>query len=348
MKIGIILNNQSHLPADLVKNLDGQMAMVRAARDGGWDAFLASMHYLNDGDVVALQQVPLLARLQAEAGDMTMGVAIFLLNLHNPVYTAETMATLDVIARGRFVLGIGLGYRDVEFDAFGVPKGQRVRRFTEYLDVIKRLWAGEAVSYEAPGCRLNEVRLNLLPVQRPRPPLWMAANHDNAVRRAARLGDCWYINPHATFATNRRQMGLYVAERRAAGLAMPSEVPCRKEIFCAETRQQALEMAAPFMGEKYRIYSRWGQDKVMPEDERLDLPFEELLKDRFVIGTPEDCHGQLRPYWEELGVTTFVFRTHFIGMPIENALHSMKLISSELLPELRKASPIALEDFQAE
>ena len=70
--------------------------------------------------------------------------------------------------------------------------------------------------------------------------------------------------------------------------------------------------------------------------------------DRFVIGTPEDCHGQLRPYWEELGVTTFVFRTHFIGMPIENALHSMKLISSELLPELRKASPIALEDFQAE
>ena len=96
MKIGLLLNNQSQLPADLVKNLDGQMAMVRAARDGGWDAFLASMHYLNDGDVVALQQVPLLARLQAEAGDMTMGVAIFLLNLHNPAYTAETMATLDV------------------------------------------------------------------------------------------------------------------------------------------------------------------------------------------------------------------------------------------------------------
>lgn len=347
MKIGIILNNSHHLPVDMARSLEEQLAMVRSARDGGWDAFLASMHYLSDGEIVALQQVPLLARLQAEAGEMTMGVAIFLLNLHNPVYTAETMATLDVIAGGRFVLGIGLGYRDVEFDAFGVPKGQRVRRFEEYLDVIKRLWAGEAVSYEAPGCRLVEARMNLRPLQTPHPPLWMGANHDNAVRRAARLGDCWYINPHATFATNRRQMALYVAERRAAGLPLPIEVPCRKEIFCAETRQKALDMVAPYLGEKYRIYSRWGQDKAMPGDERLDLPFEELRKDRFVIGSPEECYEQLRPYWEELGVTLFVLRTHFIGMPIGNALHSMDMISRELLPALREAAPRPLEEFRA-
>ena len=346
IKIGIIVNNQSHLPADMMENLDGQIAMVREARDGGWDAFLASMHYLNDGNIAAMQQVPLLGRLQAEAGEMTMGVGIFLLNLHNPVYTAETMATLDIIARGRFVLGIGLGYRDVEFDAFGVPKGERVRRFEEYLDLIKRLWSGEPVSYDGPGCRLDEVRLNLLPVQRPHPPIWMGANHDNAVRRAARLGDCWYVNPHATLSTNRRQMALFVAERKAAGLPLPAEVPCRKEIFCAETRAKAMELAAPYMGEKYRIYTRWGQDKAMPKEERLDLPFEELLKERFVIGTPEDCYEQLRPYWEELGVTTFVFRNHFIGMPVEHALGSMRLISSELLPQLRKAEALRLKDFR--
>ncbi|NIP73063.1 MAG: LLM class flavin-dependent oxidoreductase, partial [Gammaproteobacteria bacterium] len=91
----------------------------------------------------------------------------------------------------------------------------------------------EAVSYESDWCRLDNVRMNLRPVQRPHPPLWFAANHDNAVRRAARLGDCWYINPHATLETNRRQMALYVAERRAAGLPLPTAVPCRKEIFCA-------------------------------------------------------------------------------------------------------------------
>jgi alkanesulfonate monooxygenase SsuD/methylene tetrahydromethanopterin reductase-like flavin-dependent oxidoreductase (luciferase family) len=276
---------------------------------------------------------------------MTMGVAIFLLNLHNPVYTAETMATLDAIARGNFVLGIGLGYREVEFDAFGVPKGQRVRRFEETLDVLKRLWAGESVSYAGPGCRLENVRLNLRPLQQPHPPLWMAANHDNAVRRAARLGDCWYINPHATLSTNRRQMALYVAERRAAGLPLPAEVPCRKEIYCAPHRRTALEKVTPYLEEKYRIYSRWGQDKVMPADESLDQPFEALRQQRFVIGSPEDCYEQLRPYWEELGVTMFVFRTHFIGMPLADALASMRLIGGELLPALRKVRPRPLGDF---
>jgi alkanesulfonate monooxygenase SsuD/methylene tetrahydromethanopterin reductase-like flavin-dependent oxidoreductase (luciferase family) len=339
LKIGIIVNNQFHLATDPVRALEEQYLMVRHARDRGWDSFLASMHYLPEGDAVQLQQVPLLARLAAEAGEMAMGVAIYLLNLHNPVYTAETLATLDVIARGRLILGIGLGYRDVEFDAFAVPKGQRVRRFEDYLALVRQLWRGEPVSAEGHWGRLDGVRLNLLPVQRPHPPLWIAANHDNAVRRAARLGDCWYINPHATLETNRRQMALYTAERRAAGLPLPREVPCRKEIFCARDRRTALEMVAPYLAEKYRLYTQWGQDKAMPADERLDLPFEELARQRFVIGSPEDCYEQLRPYWEDLGVTHFVFRTHFIGMPIPHALHSMRMISSELLPALRAATP---------
>jgi alkanesulfonate monooxygenase SsuD/methylene tetrahydromethanopterin reductase-like flavin-dependent oxidoreductase (luciferase family) len=339
IKIGIIVNNNFHQADDAVTRLEEQYLMVRHARDRGWDSYLASMHYLPEGDAVQLQQVPLLARLHAEGGDLEMGIAIFLLNLHNPVYTAETMATLDVISRGRLILGIGLGYRDVEFDAFDVPKGQRVRRFEDYLALVKRLWTGEAVTAEGPWGRLHDVRLKLLPVQRPHPPIWVAANHDNAVKRAARVGDCWYINPHATLETNRRQMGLFVAERRAAGLPMPAEVPCRKEIFCARDRRTAFEMVAPYLAEKYRLYAAWGQEKTMPKEESLHQPFEELAKERFVIGSPEDCYEQLRPYWEDLGVSHFVFRIHFIGMPISHALHSMRMISDELLPALRKVKP---------
>ncbi|HUJ74266.1 MAG TPA: LLM class flavin-dependent oxidoreductase, partial [bacterium] len=111
MKVGLILNNQELRSTDMVRSLDEQLTMLRLARDHGWDAFLASMHYLLEGDVQELQQVPVLARMQAEAGQMTMAVGVFLLNLHNPVYVAETMATLDVIARGNFVIGLGLGYR---------------------------------------------------------------------------------------------------------------------------------------------------------------------------------------------------------------------------------------------
>jgi len=335
MKVGLILNNQHPPGADMVSSLHEQLAMVRAARDGGWDSLLASMHYLEDG-AVALQQVPYLARMAAEAGEMTLGVAIYLLNLHNPVETAENIATLDIISRGNFVFGIGLGYRDVEFNAFGIRKGQRVARFEACLDIVKRLWAGEEVSYESDWCTLDKVRLNLLPVQRPHPPIWFAGNHDNAIRRAARLGDTWYINPHATLQTNQRQMGLFVEERKAAGLPMPTEVPCRKEIFCGRTRAEALDMARPYIAAKYKLYTDWGQDKVMPDDERLDLPFEELAKDRFIVGDPEDCYEQLRPWWETLGVTHFVFRTHFVGMPMSSAMHSIRMISQELLPALHR------------
>ena len=339
MKIGIILNNQHTIGSDMTVSLREQLAMVRLAREGGWDSYLASMHYLNTGNAVAMQQVPLLGRLAGEAGQMTMGVAIYLLNLHNPVLTAEHIATLDIISGGNFVFGIGLGYRDEEFNAFGVPKGQRVARFETCLDLVKRLWSGEEVSYDSDWCRLDKARLTLLPVQRPHPPIWFGANHDNAVRRAALLGDCWYINPHATLDTNKRQMTLYLETRKQAGLPPPAEVPCRKEIFCARTRAEALEMAGPYLAEKYKLYTLWGQDKAMPDDERLDLPLEELAQNRFVIGSPEDCYEQLRPWWEQLGVTHFVFRTHFVGMPISHALHSMRMITRDLLPALREVRP---------
>jgi alkanesulfonate monooxygenase SsuD/methylene tetrahydromethanopterin reductase-like flavin-dependent oxidoreductase (luciferase family) len=336
MKIGIVLNNQMASNADMVTSLQEQIAMTHMARDHGWNSVLASMHYLLDGGVQELQQVPLLARLAAEAGDLTMGVAIFLLNLHNPVYTAETMASLDVICRGNFVFGVGLGYRDTEFDAFAVPKGSRVRLFEEALALIKRLWAGEEVTFENEVCKLNKVRMNLRPIQRPHPPIWMAANADVAVKRAARLGDCWYINPHATLDTNERQMALFRAERTRVGLPQPKEIPCRREIFCAKDRRTALEMVGPHLGAKYKLYYQWGQDKAMPADDQLDKTFDELTRDRFILGSPEECYEQLRPYWERLGVNHFVFRTHFNGMPLSHALHSMRMISTELLPALRK------------
>jgi alkanesulfonate monooxygenase SsuD/methylene tetrahydromethanopterin reductase-like flavin-dependent oxidoreductase (luciferase family) len=74
----------------------------------------------------------------------------------------------------------------------------------------------------------------------------------------------------------------------------------------------------------------------MPADESFDQELEDLVRDRFVLGSPEECYEQLRPYWEELGVNHLVFRTHWVGMPLATALGSMRLISRELLPALRK------------
>ncbi len=336
MKAGIFLTNQQYLDTDMVSALDDQIAMVHLARDRGWDSLFSGQHYLNEGNNKQLQIVPFLARLMAEAGEMTTGLGVLLINLHNPVYVAETVATLDTIARGNFVFGVGLGYRGVEFDAFRVPKGSRVARFEECLDLVRRLLSGEAVTHESDVCKLDGVRMNIRPVQRPAPPVWIAANSDAAVRRAARLGDAWFVNPHSTMDTIRRQMELYRTELEAAGKPFPKELPVIKEIFCAKDRATALELAGPYLAGKYKDYASWGQDDAMPEDETFDQSFDDLIRGRFVLGSPEECYEQLRPYWEEVGANHLVFRTHWAGMPLATALHSMRMISDELLPALRK------------
>ncbi|MBI3127411.1 MAG: LLM class flavin-dependent oxidoreductase [Candidatus Tectomicrobia bacterium] len=336
MKVGLFITNQQRLDRDMVAALDEQYAMVRHARENGWDSLFTGQHYLNEGNNQQLQLVPFLARLQAEAGAMTLGLGILLINLHNPVYVAETVASLDVICRGNFVFGVGLGYREVEFDAFRVPKGQRVRRFEECLALVKKLWTGEEITWESEVCKLDRVRMNIRPVQKPHPPVWVAANNDKAVERAARLGDTWFINPHATTATNKRQMALFRAERARSGKPFPKEVPCIKEVFCGRDRRSALELAGPYLLGKYKDYATWGQDKAMPAGESFDKGLDELLEDRFILGSPEECFAQLRPYWEELGVNHLVIRTHWAGMPAGMALQSMELISKELLPALRK------------
>jgi alkanesulfonate monooxygenase SsuD/methylene tetrahydromethanopterin reductase-like flavin-dependent oxidoreductase (luciferase family) len=338
VKVGLFVTNQQTLDTDMVGAFHEQLAMVRHVRDRGWDSLLSGQHYLNEGNNKQLQLVPFLARLAAEAGEMTLGLGVLLLNLHNPVYTAETVASLDVITGGKLIFGVGLGYRDIEFDAFAVPKGERVKRFEEYLALIKRLWAGEPVSYAGAACRLDRVTMNIGPVQKPHPPIWIAANNDPAVRRAARLGDAWFINPHAALETIGRQMAIYRAELQAAGKPPPRELPIVKEVYCARDRATALELAGPYLLAKYRDYARWGQDKAMPGED-FGRSLDELIQGRFVLGSPEECYEQLRPYWQQFGVNHLIIRTHWAGMPLSSALASLRLISDELLPSLRKRAP---------
>ena len=300
MKIGLFTTNQQYVSTDMVGALEEQYAMVRLARDRGWDSLFTGQHYLNEGDNKQLQIVPFLSRLMAEAGEMTVGMGVLLLNLHNPVYVAETVASMDILARGNFVFGVGLGYREVEFDAFGVRKGQRVKRFEAYLDVVQRLWSGDKVTYEDETCRLDAVRMNILPVQQPRPPLWIAANNDAAVRRAARLGDAWMINPHSTVETVRRQLVLYRDELAKANKPFPSELPSIKEVFCAKDRKTALEVAGPYLFGKYQDYAKWGQDDAMPENESFHQEFDVLLARPLCAGL---ARGLLRAVAAVLGGT---------------------------------------------
>jgi alkanesulfonate monooxygenase SsuD/methylene tetrahydromethanopterin reductase-like flavin-dependent oxidoreductase (luciferase family) len=180
------------------------------------------------------------------------------------------------------------------------------------------------------------MRMNIRPGQQPRPPIWIAANSDVAVARAARLADAWLINPHATIDTIRRQVSVYRAELKKHGKHAGRDTPLIKEVYCAKDRATALELAGPYLLAKYRDYAKWGQDKVMPDNEDFNRSLDQLTEGRFILGSPQECYEQLEPYWQEFGVNNLIVRTHWAGMPLPTALASMRLISDELLPELRK------------
>jgi alkanesulfonate monooxygenase SsuD/methylene tetrahydromethanopterin reductase-like flavin-dependent oxidoreductase (luciferase family) len=132
-EFGLVLCRQFPPGDDATARFAEQVQQVHHARDHGFTSVWATQHYLAE-EVQYLHPLAVLGRLVPETGDMRIGTAITLMALAHPVDLAEQFATLDILSGGRLVVSAGLGYRDVEFDAFGVPRDRRLRRFRENLD----------------------------------------------------------------------------------------------------------------------------------------------------------------------------------------------------------------------
>ena len=334
MKFGLGLAVQHRPDDDQAARFREHVEQVRLARAVGFSAVWASQHFLAQ-PFTYFQPIPTLARLAAEAEGMTLGTGVLLLPLYQPLDVAEQMATLDVITGGQTILGVGLGYRDDENAAFGVDPKSRVGRLVEGVDVIERLWMGEPVSYAGRYFQLRDVQLSLRPIQRPRPRIWLAANTDAGVKRAAKLADAWLMNPHTTLASLERQLALFHDTRRELGKPPVTDVPLIKECVVADTAATALADARPYLEAKYRAYQRWQQDKALPEGETFDLSFEELARDRFIVGDPARAVDEIERYRARLGVTELSFRVQWPGMPHDTVLRSIRLLGEKVLPKLR-------------
>jgi alkanesulfonate monooxygenase SsuD/methylene tetrahydromethanopterin reductase-like flavin-dependent oxidoreductase (luciferase family) len=335
MKFGLIISKQHPPGVSMVERFREHIDQVRAAREAGFDLIVMGQHYLST-PFQEVQTLPSLARLAADAGTMRIGATVLLLPLLNPVDVAEQVATLDVICEGRFIFGAGLGYREEEYEAFGIHGKERVPRFLESLQMIKRLWTEEEVTHHGRYFHVTKARMVLKPVQKPHPPIWFAANNDAAVARSARMADTWVINPHATLEVLRRQMAIYRTALQAAGKPLPAELPIIKELYVARDRQAAIEECRPFLEAKYKAYGAWGQDKALPQGDHFDVAFEELVRDRFIIGDPDDCVRELRRYGDALGVNCFIFRIQWPGMEQAKVLRAIALLAERVIPALAK------------
>ena len=212
-----------------------------------------------------------------------------------------------------------------------------MRRFSENIEAIKRLWTEDKVSMKGTWFELLDANVSVKPVQKPRPPIWIGANADPAIERAARIGDCWYVNPHNRMDTIERQIDVYKRALEAAGKPFPAEFPGRRECFVARTRAEAIRLCKPYLARKYEVYHAWGQDKAMPEgDNDLGLEFDELIKDRFFLGGPDEVAQQIIDYTRATGINHHILSCQWPGMPQSMVLDTLQLLAEEVFPRVRE------------
>lgn len=304
---------------------------VLTARNAGFGSVWAGSHYLTY-PIISMQPVPLLARLIPDTGTMTLGTNVLVLPLLNPVAVAEESATLNLLSGGRYILGVGLGYRDAEFEAFGVPKRERVRRLEEAMHVMRLLTDGQLVTYYSGAYRLTEVGLGarsdtLRPV-----PIYMGGTAIPSIARAGRLADGLLMDIYLTMDELERQAAVYRASARDAHRPA-GELVVLRECMIGPSRAAAIDACRSAIDSKYATYSAWGQDSFLDQADKFGQPLDDFINDRLLIGDASYVRAEIRRYRERLGVNHFVFRVNWPGLPIESSLNTIRYLG-EIMNDL--------------
>jgi alkanesulfonate monooxygenase SsuD/methylene tetrahydromethanopterin reductase-like flavin-dependent oxidoreductase (luciferase family) len=336
VRFGLIIRGQYPQGDDMRLRLREDLEAARRAQELGYDCIAKGSHY-SSHPFQYIQQIPYLCQVAQVAPKLRLIPGVVLLPLHSPLHVAEELASLDVMSDGKLIFGAGIGYREVEFQAFGTTQKDSGRRFEECLTAVKRLWSEDFVSMEASYFRLDHANCTVLPVQKPMPPVWIGANANVGIRRAARMADAWFINPHNKLDTIAEQMEVYKRALEAAGKGIPAELPMAREVFVAGSRAEAIRLARPSLEAKYRAYRDWGQDKVMPVGDHFDLDFEALMADRFLFGSPAEVTEQILVLRRRFGVDTLILGIHWVGMPASLALEQMQRLAEDVFPAVNAA-----------
>lgn len=336
MNLSLGIRGQYPPGDDMPARLAELLEQVRLAKALGFRAISKSQHY-SSTPFQEIQQIPFLARAAAEVKDIKIVTSISLLPLHKPLDLAEQLAALDLISGGNLIFGAGVGYREVEFKAFGTTSKDRGKRFVENFLAIQRLWTEDKVTLKGSHFELDGATCSLKPLQKPRPPMWIGANADVAIRRAATLGDAWMINPHNRIDTLVRQMDVYRRALDAAGKPFPEVLPMSREMFVAATRAEAMKLARPYLEAKYKAYHEWGQDKSMPKgDDDLGMRYEDLQDGRFIFGSVDEVAEQIVRLARAVGFNQLGCPIQWIGMPQSHVVEQMHLMAEEVLPRVRQ------------
>src|SRR5688500_12110 len=214
MKIGLMLP----LGADETGGFTDLRAMALAAEDGGLDSVWGADHLIfrDEGTTTGIHECwTVLTAVAAVTSRVTIGPLVLALPFRNPALTAKMAAELDEVSNGRLILGLGCGWHEPEFDAFGYPFDHRVSRFDEGLQVLVPLLRDGRVNFAGEYHRAIDAELSPRPIREVGPPILIAGKQPRMLELVARHADqwnaAWYGRPDEAGELRERLVNLRAA-----------------------------------------------------------------------------------------------------------------------------------------
>lgn len=295
----------------------------------GFDSVWTSEHHFAD-DSYAPSLLPLSAAIAARTHRVEIGTGLVLAPLYPPLRLAEDSATVDLISRSRFILGLGLGWLDWEFEALGVRMSERVARTEGAIETCRQAWGRGLVDNLG-------VAVTPKPARQAGPPIWLGAAAEPAVRRAARIADGWMAGEPAD--EEFEEQTSWLRDELAKEGRDDFEVSGYWPVFTWEGDDawERVRDSVHYMGWKYEdSESSKGRLTPLPMPPPLDAEAESALRKTIICGTPEEVAARIRTLREIAGPRfTFVGRMYYPGMERDVMRRATSLFAEEVIPALR-------------
>ncbi|MEX0834209.1 MAG: LLM class flavin-dependent oxidoreductase [Actinomycetota bacterium] len=292
----------------------------------GFDSVWTSEHHFND-DSYMPSLLTFSAAVAARTSRIEIGTGLVLAPLYHPLRLAEDAATVDVISGGRLILGLGMGWNEWEFEALGVPIRERVARTVDAIEICRQAWGPGRV--ESAG-----VGIYPKPARPGGPPIWLGANADRSIRRAAKIADGW-IDAEPTkedFTVHLEWL------RDALGSRDDFEIAGYWPVFVSNDGDawELVRESDHYIDWKYEdAEGARGRTESLKEPPQLDAKAEEILRRTMVCGTPDEVAARIRSLQEIAGPRfTFIARGYYPGMDRALMRSSTRLFAEEVIPRL--------------
>lgn len=307
------------------------LEQVELAEALGFDSiWLTEHHFTDDGYLPAM--LPAAAAIAARTKRVTIGTFVLLAPFQHPLKLAEDAAVVDVISNGRLRLGLGQGYRQEEFDGFGVPRAERLGRTLETIEILKLAWTGQRFSFDGKYFHFKDVRVLPTPASHPCPELLWGAGAPKAIRRAARMG--------LSFACvgGRKEMGIYTEALKEAG-RNPADFSLvnSRVVYIAATAQEAWKEVGDALMYQAQHYGKWLSAAAGTSDmsQVLIRPDPERLKRTSILGPPEEVRARITAVIESGPITDLITVAQLPGLDPAKARRSLERFGREVLPAFK-------------